>query len=435
VLRERLARAGVSGVRAESVPLRRWTAHSWGLDVVAGPDAGKVKTAAYIPYSGLLSAGSATGELVSVAASDTVAPGSLRGKVALFDVSIPPFTYGLFEALGSKLIPSSVYDPERQINPADPYLRAWAGDFTTRLLQLEPGNPAAVIGILPLEDADAAGAYYPYDGQIRSVPGVYVARGEGARLRSLAGTGTSVRVTLAASATEVQTANLLGFIPGRTDKEFVVLHSHTDGPNGTEDDGPDAIVAMAQYLARLPKQHIPRTVMVLFTTGHFAGGVGALGFTARHKHDLVPKIAAAVTVEHLGANEWAPQPDGSIKPTTNPEFGAFFMPSNRALNAAAYQELKSAAAGPGLVANPLNPRPSSIHVPAWPGEGQYLYNDAGIADANYITGPTYLLNWGIDTVSRTNFERARNEAIAFTEMALALGRVPRRELRVPPPGD
>jgi len=243
-------------------------------------------------------------------------------------------------------------------------------------------------------------------------------------------------VTLEASAANVHTRNLMGFIPGRTgDREFVVLHSHTDGPNGTEDDGPDAIVAMAQYLARLPKHALPRTVMVLLTTGHFAGGVGSLGFTRRHKHDLVPKIAAAITVEHLGANEWAPQADGSITPTTNPELGAFFMPSNQALNAASYQELASAAAGPGLVCNPLNPRPSSIHVPAWPGEGQYLYNDAGIADANYITGPTYLLNWGIDTVRRTNFDRARNEAIAFTEMALALGRVPRHKLIVPAPGD
>jgi hypothetical protein len=83
----------------------------------------------------------------------------------------------------------------------------------------------------------------------------------------------------------------------------------------------------------------------------------------------------------------------------------------------------------------LNPRPTSIHQPAWPGEGQYLWNNAGIATTNYITGPTYLLNAGVNTVDRTDFERVRTEAIAFTEMALALGRVPKTSLRVPAPGD
>jgi hypothetical protein len=373
---------------------------------------------------------------VYVAASDTVSPGSLRGKVALFDVAIPPLTVGLFEALGANLLASPIYDPARQLSPSQPYSRVWTGDLTARLVQLEPGQPAAVIGILPLDQVDAHGAYYPYDGQVRSVPGVYVARTVGARLKSLAGTGSAVRVQLEASVAEVKTPNILGFIPGRTkSRELVVLNSHTDGPNGTEDDGPDAIVAMAQYLARLPRQHIPRTIMIVLTTGHFAGGVGALGFTARHRHDLVPRVAAAITVEHLGALEWAPQPDGSIIPTGKPEPGAFFMPANRALNQASFDQLAAASAGPGLVVNPLNPHPPSIYVPAWPGEGQYLYNDAGIADTNYITGPTYLLNWGVSTMPRTNFDHVRNEAIAFTEMALALGRVPRAALRVAPPGD
>jgi hypothetical protein len=431
VLHDRLERARVSHVRFESVPLRRWTADSWGLDIVHGPSAGKVKTAAYIPYSGRLPTHGATGPLVYVAASDTVKPGSLAGKVALFDVGIPALTVGEFSLLATQ-----IYDPRKQINPADPYQRAWAGDFTTRLLQLEVGSPVAVIGILPLDDADAVGAYYPYDGQIRSTPGVYVARRAGVKLKTLAGTGTPVRVTLRTSVAEVKTRNLLGVIPGRTgNREFVVLHSHTDGPNGVEDDGPDAIVAMAQYLARIPRQDIPRTIMILLTSGHFAGGVGARGFVTRHKYDLVPRIAAAITVEHLGAKEWAPQPDGSIRPTGKQEIGAFFMPTNAALAAASYRQLVAGAAAPALVARPLNPKPTSIHQPAWPGEGQYLWNNAGIATTNYITGPTYLLNAGVNTVDRTDFERVRTEAIAFTEMALALGRVPKGSLRVPAPGD
>ena len=57
------------------------------------------------------------------------------------------------------------------------------------------------------------------------------------------------------------------------------------------------------------------------------------------------------------------------------------------------------------------------------------YSLGGISDANYIAGPTYLLNWGIETVSRCDHKRVRKQAIAFTEMILRLGRTPAEQLR------
>jgi hypothetical protein len=51
-------------------------------------------------------------------------------------------------------------------------------------------------------------------------------------------------------------------------------------------------------------------------------------------------------------------------------------------------------------------------------------------DANYITGPTYLLNWGITTQDKIDVQRMQTQSIAFTNMVLALTRVPRDQLRV-----
>ena len=65
----------------------------------------------------------------------------------------------------------------------------------------------------------------------------------------------------------------------------------------------------------------------------------------------------------------------------------------------------------------------------WPAEGQGLWAHAGIPTTNYITGPTYLLNWGIPTVDKLDVRRMRAEAIAFTELLLELSRVPRARLR------
>ena len=50
--------------------------------------------------------------------------------------------------------------------------------------------------------------------------------------------------------------------------------------------------------------------------------------------------------------------------------------------------------------------------------------------ANYITGPTYLLNWGITTTDKVSFSRVRAQSIAFTEMILRLGRADGDRLRI-----
>lgn len=75
-------------------------------------------------------------------------------------------------------------------------------------------------------------------------------------------------------------------IPGQSD-ELVVLNSHTDGTNGLEDNGPDVIVDIAQYLARLPGEALPRSVMIMLSAGHFAGGNAIKDFLHRHAGDGV----------------------------------------------------------------------------------------------------------------------------------------------------
>ena len=102
-----------------------------------------------------------------------------------------------------------------------------------------------------------------------------------------------------------------------------------------------------------------------------------------------------------------------------------FAPDSKALVDASFTALRRAKAAPAGVLKPLNPNASGVaDEPAWPGEGQYLFAVGGMPTSNYITGPTYLLNWGITTSDKVNFGRVRAEAIAFTEMILRLGRTP-----------
>ncbi|MFN8132584.1 MAG: hypothetical protein U0R70_13625 [Solirubrobacteraceae bacterium] len=426
-LHDRLGRAGVSHVGFEPVPLRRWSVRpgSWSLTVLDGSAAGPARTASYVPYSGTTPARGVSGELVPYDPASPPPAGALRGKIALFDVPPASVPYGTFTAVGYR-----TYDPEGVFDPKATYARPWLGQqpVIDALEALGAAGAAGLVAVLDLPADAAHGSYYPYDGVIRRVPALYVDRTVGARLKQAAAAGQRVRLTLPAAVKRVTTRNLVGIIPGAS-SELMLLHSHTDGPNAIEDNGPDAIVAMSQYLARLPRGSLPRSILVLLTSGHFAGGAGVNAWIARHRGGTIRRTAGAVTIEHLGAREWLPQPSGRTKLTGQPEPGTFFCPESSPLVSASYRSLTRAKAAPGSVLKPYLPDPKSPDGGTWPAEGEALWARAGIPTTNYITGPTYLLNWGIPTVDKLDVARMRAEAVSFTQLLLELSRVPRTRLR------
>lgn len=161
----------------------------------------------------------------------------------------------------------------------------------------------------------------------------------------------------------------------------MILQSHHDGTNGVEDNGPEAIVAMAQYLARLPRCALPRTVLILLSTGHFADGdLGTKAFVTKHHDDLIARAAAAVTIEHLGAMEWLPGP---------------------------------ARVTDDRVMRPWVPVPGREEALAWPGEGEAFWSLGSLPAGNFITGPSYLLKGGMRVADMIDIAALRRQAIAF----------------------
>ena len=422
LLHDRLERAGVKQLHFESVPHNRWLADSWSLSVTSGPNTGSVPTASYMPYSGGTASNGVTAPLVHLDAAP--APGSLTGKIALYELPVSTLTLGSFAAITYK-----AYDPRGQLKPDVPYQRSWTSISTLipMLDALVKSGAVGVVVVLDLPADAAAGAYYPYDGTIRPVPGVYVDRSNGAKLKQVAAASGSVKLVLRSETKQVKTRNLIGLIPGAS-SELMILHSHTDGTNGIEDNGPNAIVAMSQYLSGLPRRSLPRSILVLLTTGHFAGGAGVEAFVERHKKNTLRRVAGALTLEHLGALEWLPQGDSS-RLTGQYEVGTIFTPETTPLVNGSYNALKRAKAAPSSVLKPFIAAAGSPDGNGWPAEGTQLWTMGAIPTANFITGPTYLLNWGPSTMDKFDVGLMRRQAIAFTEALLALSRVPRAKLR------
>jgi len=423
-LYRRLKAAGVRKVYLEPVRLERWTATRWGLDIVGGDKAGPLPAASYIPYSGVTPAAGIVAPMVYLAPGAAPTP-SCAGKIVVFDVA----SFGVPE----KMIAATAvrtYDSDTRRDPnaleVRPYI--YLGAVHKMELALEAVGAAGMVAV-----TDRPRSYIPYDRELHRTPGLYVDPAVGATLKALAAAGpASLRLTLPAKVETVQTHNLIGIIPGMSDA-LVVINSHTDGTNGIEDNGPNAIVDMAQYLARLPKTALPRSVMIMLSSGHFAGGVGVEGFVERHAHDgLLDRIAVAVTIEHLGAEEWGLGPAGRLAPTGRFEPGALFTPNIPALIAASEKMLRDADAAPGSVALPTNPKgDGTANNPVWPGEGQYFWGVGKIPAINYITGPYYLLDWGprVTTSDKVDYDRIHRETAAFTQMLLDLSRKPLAEFR------
>ena len=111
------------------------------------------------------------------------------------------------------------------------------------------------------------------------------------------------------------------------------------------------------------------------------------------------------------------------------EAGTIFTPESSAMVTPSYAALRRAADDPASVLRPYTPAPGSPDGHGWSAEGTQLWTIGALPTANYITGPTYRLNWGIPTIDKLDVGLMRREAIAFTELLLSLSRNPRERLR------
>jgi hypothetical protein len=418
LLQERLERVGVREVVSESVPLRRWAARSWRLEVQERDRWVPVPTVSYIPYSGQTPASGVSGPLV---AADG-ATAEVRGAIALYEINprvTPNRSFGR--------LAYSVFDPDGVLDRTQSTLLWRPNQSRSVLADLEAGGAAAAIGVVGLPD-ELARTYFPYDGLRRRIPGVYVDRPTGEQLRLALAQGRRARVTLIADVTATSSRNLWATIPGAT-RQLVILNCHTDGTNGIEDNGADAIVAIAGVLAALAPGHLPRSVLVSLTTGHFHGGIGQRAFVASHARDLLPRAAAALCVEHLGARyihaaSGEETPDGE---TAGNQLGLFFAPEIQTLVRLAHATLVAADARPALVAHPITPLARAPNRRGFPTEGHRLWA-SGIPTASFITNPLCLFSWGTSTMPYFNGDLMRRQMIAFTRMTMALSATPAREL-------
>ena len=219
-------------VARDRYTLPRWDAKRWSIEVISN-SAGVVDfnapVTSYFPYSGQTSAAGVSGEMVYAGRSPNFTLTGLQGKVALID-----FTTNTRE-WAKVCQPWGINPPGEKFPDSMRPARGAVNDLTQFQ---KAGAVAVILGWTDVSDANAQDQYTPFSRPPQGIPGLYVGRGTLTRLRAL-GTGAGAKVVLEAETfpdTPTDTAGTRRFAIDRRSRA-VIVNTHTDGPNATEENG------------------------------------------------------------------------------------------------------------------------------------------------------------------------------------------------------
>jgi len=309
-LRER----GVVDLRREPIAYRRWFASDKpapgerGLKL-AGRD---VPVASYWAYSGSTGPTGVTAPLIYYTKQTT--DEDLAGRIVVFDVGQVPVSMVSMFSAGNEYATSDMTGHDSSLASE----QWFQGNYVTRFGRfdtiLKDSGAAGAVVIFDMSPGRAQGLYtFPLlNPGIFGVPGIYVDRVAGADVRAAALAGREATLTLIAHEEDVETWFLAGYLPGRDygtpADEAVLLVTHSEGPNLTQENGTLGILAIIDYFAQMPQSERRRSLFVLFDPQHYMPGRHQVHWYEDHP-DIVDGIVASVGVEQLGQREYTEQGD------------------------------------------------------------------------------------------------------------------------------
>lgn len=287
----------------------RWEARRWELWARTGNGLEEIPVTSYFPYSGATDANGIEAELVYCpGGSDDFAKAA--GKIAIIDVPVGA-------------VPTSFLFKQRALYPSDLVVPdPFSCVVLTARPDLQAAEAAGVLGVIcvwqHLSDDNARGQEFPFDTPLQNCPSLWVGSHAGERLKDMAQKNVRVRLVLEADVEEhVPTDTFFCVLPGQNTRETILVTTHTDGPNATEENGGVGLLALAQYFATRPISERVRTLVFVFASGHFQipelgvedDGQATTLWLNDHREWWDGKgeharALAALTLEHLGCQEW-----------------------------------------------------------------------------------------------------------------------------------
>jgi hypothetical protein len=430
-------------LRRDRLTFNRWLARDYSLSITTPTvdNPRPVPVTYYYPYSGKTSDVGVTGKLVDLGSYPADSPGSsdtsytpefwapARGAIAL--VRAAPSTFSLdtgqtatggYEPGKSSTQAAADYEAYAAAAVTSP---AWQGIFNA--IPLLDAKNVGVLGVVctwtGMPDDEVINQYNPFTTPYPSpsglatphdagCPALWVGDSTGSELAQAASTGQAqATLVLTADITVgAATETIWGWLKGSgSTGENMIVNTHTDGPNATEENGGLGLLALAKHFAERPTRN--RDLYFALVTGHFqlpqftrtipdarpVVGNDATSVWMLDHPDIYQRAVMAATVEHLGCTMWTNDPvTGMYAATGGYDWGATYtvQRKNAAMNAEQNAYL-SAVASVNQEGWPNYPTATMLPGtnPLYLGEGAPLYA-AGIGTVSLIPMPTYLLQAG-----------------------------------------
>jgi len=314
-----------------------------------------------------------------------------EGKIALYPMEFRRIYYDWYTGISEWY-----YDPLDTLNGS----RTHSPFSKERMKPMEyaiNSSAAGFIGVLTdTADPDTYEYYVPYDGNVRSIPGVYISENSGHLIDELMQKGPAyAKLVSEVSYEEVVTSNIIGTLEGDSDR-WIIISSHHDGPwNSAVEDasGIAMILAQAEYWSKIPEDERPFNMLFLATSGHFLWGTGSWTFIQNHT-DFLEEVALEVSLEHI-AMEYEGV-DGGLVPIGKNQAYWWWCSENETL----IEILKSAIETEDIdrsyifLPEAMGDRPSS--------DSSFFY-EYNVTLVNLVSAPLYLFN-PTDTLEKVDNE-------------------------------
>lgn len=398
---------GLEKVALEPMPIKVWSAEKWELSV------GSEKVPAFfVVNTGFTPPGGVTGKLAYVGEGKPgdFAKVDVKGKVVVAEVPFPYIPTGaLFKLFNSAYV---ISDPDHNLTlGTGQYLNFVRDNF--RGGNTEQNAPdsdvywnaykrgaAAICLILKDQPSHYNTHYGPYDGVMKPMPGLWVGKYDGVRLRELARSGAEATVTLTGTMKDGETRNVWGMLPGISD-EVILVTSHHDSPfTGASEDaaGASQVLAQAYAWSRVPKASRPKTLVFVIDAGHFYGSIGGRAFAKSHP-EVMSKVKILITPEHLAAKEVREQ-DGEYVETGKLALTVMFTSPEPKVIAAI---MKAFSKKPPKITVSM---PADFFGKAPTSDASGYVLESGVPVISWIGCPYYLLDSGdtLDKIDQTQLQ-------------------------------
>ncbi len=417
---------GLAEVAIEDVPFFGWFGERAHITTHGAAAGSKSFHCEPIVYTAFTAPSGITAPIVDVGrgAKEDFERVDLKGKIALVTYAHGRLPYDIMYEIGHY-----VHDPEGSMAGKDQVM-SWIAEEEQRVYEAVVDSGAAgFVGVYPLditpylcfEGGDA------FTGAVGSIPGVGLKRSEGELLKKLVSGGeVSATIVLTGEMKRSVTRNIVGIIPGESERVIQVTSHHDSMWLGATEDasGVSVVLALAKaYAERYRNKRPKKTLVFLLEAAECLFVIGSRGYISRHSEDLIKNLVCDLHVEHL-ALEVVEDDSGVLVPTGDIMPRALFVTDAGPL----VEIVKGAVVKNDLRRTAMIPTDTPFGVPT----DATAYNRSGIPVVSFISPPLY---WnGIeDTWDKLAVNELIPTARAFSDIIETLLEADPDKIRKPAP--